>query len=228
MNKVLSIIENPEDRKMFQKIAEFLDKTYTGMTQIQIENFVLNDVEFPTDYGKFVQAQRELSLRFSLVVDYYYQIKEKEVKIKMKKREMKKEKDELKKELIKIQIEKLEFQLFSLKKELKKICQEARFFYAIYEKHPEFHNLKPEEAFKLEALDWAKKTMNMPTIFEERYGENYMIKALGEENYKKYKELRQKSFGFLPREIFEVKQLKDGKEKFNEKQLGEGNNTNKS
>lgn len=216
MDKALSIIENQEDRKMFQKIAEFLDKTYTGMTKIQIENFVLNDVEFPTDYGKFVQAQRELSLRFSLVVDYYYQIREKELEIKMKEKEKMKEKDELKKELIQLQIEKLEFQIFSLKRELKRICQEARIFYEIYEKHPEFHNLKPEEAFKLEALDWARKTMNMPTIFEERYGENYMIKALGEENYKRYKELRQKGFGLLPREIFEIKKL--GKEEKTKKE----------
>jgi len=34
-----------------------------------------------------------------------------------------------------------------------------------------------------------------------------MIKAIGEENYKKYLETRKKLFGLLPRELFEVKQL---------------------
>jgi len=208
MNKALTIIENPEDKEMFQKVAEFLDKTNTGMTKIQIENFVLNDIEFPTEYGKFVQAQAELGLRFTQVVDYYYQIKEKEIQIKIKERDQKKETDELKKELLELQQEKLEIQLLALKKELKRVCQEARHFFAVYQKHPEFQNLTPEEAFKLEAENWAKKTMNMPTVFEERYGESYMKKALGDENYKKYKELRQKGFGLLPREMFEIKQLK--------------------
>ena len=35
-----------------------------------------------------------------------------------------------------------------------------------------------------------------------------MKKVLGEGNYQKYKELRQKGFGLLPREIFEIKELK--------------------
>jgi len=217
MNKALSIIENSKDREMFKKIARLAKEHYTGMTKLQIENFVLNDIEFPTPYGKFVQASFELVARFHRIVDLYYQIKEKEVQIKIKERDIKKETDELKKELLKVQQEKLEMQLFGLKQELNKICKEARYFFNVYQRYPEFHNLTPEKAFKLEVENWAKKTLNMPTIFEERYGENYMKKALGEENYKKYKELRQKVMGLLPREIFEIKQLKDGKEKFNEK-----------
>ena len=35
-----------------------------------------------------------------------------------------------------------------------------------------------------------------------------MIKALGKENYQKFLELRRKGFGLLPREIFEIKELK--------------------
>ncbi|MBT9175503.1 MAG: hypothetical protein DDT22_01182 [candidate division WS2 bacterium] len=206
--KQLQIIEKKEDKEMIEEISSFLEKADKGMSLIQIENFVLNDIEFPTEYGKFVQARFELVHRFQQLTDLYYQIKETEIKIKIKERDTNKEKDELKKELLLLQQEKEEMKLFGFKNQLKRILKEARIFYQNYQKHPEFQKFTPEEEFKLEAENWARKTINMPTIFEERYGENYMKKALGEANYQKYKQLRQKGFGLLPREIFEVKQLK--------------------
>jgi len=209
MNKALEIIQDKEDKKMFQSIIDLIEKTYSGMTPIQIENFVLNDIEFPTPYGKFEQAKFELVSRYQQLVDLYYEIKEREIKIKQQERKIEKAKDDLEKELLELQKEKLEIQIVNLKRRLKTIIGEAKVFYRVYQEHPEFHKLTPEKAFQLEAENWARKTLNMPTIFEERYGKDYMIKALGEENYQKYLELRRKNFGLLPREMFEVKQLKE-------------------
>lgn len=208
MNKELEIIENQDDKEMMTAVSSFLEKAAKGMSPIQIENFVLNDVEYPTDYGKFVQARFELASRFNQVIDAYYEIKEKEIQIEMKEREISNEKDDLRIKLLQLQKEKMEVQLEGMKNNLKKILSEARIFYEVYKKHPDFHDLTPEKEFELEAENWAKKTINMPTIFEERYGRDYMIKALGEENYKRYLEVRRQGFGLLPREIFEVKQLK--------------------
>jgi len=208
MNKYLQIIENPKDKELCEKIIELSKKFDTAMTPIQIENFVLNDIEFPTSYGKFIQCQLELTGRFGQIVEIYYQIKENEIKIRQKERKIAETQDDLEKELLELQREKLELRILGSKKELKKILREARLFFRFYEKHPEFQELTPEKAFQLDAEQWAKKTLNMPTVFEERYGENYMKKVLGEGNYQKYKELRQKGFGLLPREIFEIKELK--------------------
>ena len=213
MNKYLQIIEDPQDKKMCEKIIAFLERFDTALSPIQIENFVLNDIEFPTDYGKFEQAKLELSARFGLLIDAYYSIKEKEIEIKKLQRKRESEKDDLEKELLKLKEERTQLQLVNQKKELKRILKEARIFFQVYEKHPEFQELNAKEKFNLEAEQWAKKTLNMPTVFEERYGENYMKKALGEGAYQKFKELRQKGFGLLPREIFGLKQIEKTKDK---------------
>ena len=208
MNKYLQIIENPEDKVICEKIIGLFEKLDTAMTSIQIENFILNDVEFPTLYGKFQQSQLELASRLSQIIDIYYQIKENEIKIRQQERKIVKTQDDLEKELLELQKEKLEMKILGSKKELKKILKETKIFFGFYEKHPEFQKLSAEEAFRLEVEQWAKKTANMPTVFEERYGKDYMIKALGKENYQKYLEVRRKGFGLLPREILEIKELK--------------------
>jgi len=208
MNKYLQIIENPKDKELCEKVIELFKRFDTAITPIQIENFILNDIEFPTSYGKFTQCQLELASRFGQLIEIYYQIKENEIKIRQKERKIIETQDDLEKELLELQKEKLEMKILGSKRELKKILKEARVFFGFYEKHPEFHELSPEKAFKLEAEQWAKKTLNMPTVFEERYGKDYMIKALGKENYQKFLELRRKGFGLLPREIFEIKKLK--------------------
>jgi len=198
---------------MVEKIAEMVKKFDTAMSPIQIEAFILNDIEFPTDYGKYIQVQQELNHRLNLLIDSYYQIKETQLEIKKQERDAKNEKDDLEKEILELKKEKLEIKLSGFENEVKKILKEARVFYSFYGKHPKFEKLSEKEKFELEAENWAKKTLNMPTIFEERYGENYMRKALGEGNYQKYKELRQKGFGLLPREIFEIKQLRPEQKK---------------
>lgn len=213
MNKELHIIKNPDDQKMFQEIISFLEKVEAGMTPLQITEFVLNDIEFPTPYGKFQQAKTELKHRYSQLVDFYYQLKEKEIQIKIKEKEKEGQKNELRKDLLDLEIEKNYFQLTQIESELKRIISEARVFFNVYQGSKQLDELPPEECFKLEAENWAKKTLNTPTIFEERYGSAYLKKAIGEENYQQYKKIRQQGFGLLPREIFEVveknKQLKE-------------------
>ena len=211
MNKYLQIIENPKDKELCEKVIELFKKFDTAITPIQIENFILNDIEFPTSYGKFTQCQLELASRFGQLIEIYYQIKENEIKIRQKERKIIETQDDLEKELLELQKEKLEMKILGSKRELKKILKEARVFFGFYEKHPEFQELSPEKTFQLEAEQWAKKTLNMPTVFEERYGEDYMKKALGEGAYQKLKELRQKGFGLLPREILGIKKLEEPK-----------------
>lgn len=208
-SKALDIVESKEDKKMFQQVIGFLDKHVFSMSPLQVHNFVLNDIEYPTAFSKFEQAEFELASRYNQILDSYYQVREKQLRIEMKEKEIEKEKDELKKELLKLQKEKLELQLISQKTQVKKVVKEAKIFYKIYQSHPEFHHLTDKQVYKLQAEFWAKKTRNLPTVFEERYGRDYMVKALGQEDYRHFLEMRRKSFGLLPREIFEMKQLPD-------------------
>lgn len=193
-----------EDKKIFNIIPQFLDDS---ISKIQAFNFVLNDIEFPTPYAKFQQAKRELINRWSKLMDASYETRETEIKIKMKEREIENEKDDIKRELLELEKEKFHLKLSILKANITSVLKEARIFWEVYSKHPEFQNLSEEEAYKLELETWAQKTMNVPTIFEERYGKEYMKKVLGDENYIKYSELRKKLFGILPREIMEVQNV---------------------
>ena len=205
--KQLEIIESAKDRSRFQKIAEFSKHFHFGVSRIQIENFVLNDVEFPTPYGKFKQAVIELVHRFGTLTDLYYQIREKEIKIKLEEELIINEANSLKRELFILEQEKLDTQLNSLKTQLKTLMTEAQIFFEVYEAHPEFHNLSPQEILDLEKVDWGEKTLNMPTVFEERYGQQYMEKVLGRDVYLQFLERRQQGFGLLPRELLNMEPL---------------------
>jgi len=213
-SKTLEIVESEKDKKMFQEIIGFLEKYAFSTSPIQIENFVLNSIEFPTPYSKFEQTATELSHRYNQLIDCYYQIKEKQLKIEMKEREIENEKDEIKEKLLELQKEKLELRLTNQKAQVKKVLKEARIFYKIYKDHPEFHSLTEKEIFKLQAESWSRKTLNMPDVFYQRYGKEYLYKALGKEVTDKYLELQRKTMGLLPRELFEIKQLPEKKRKF--------------
>lgn len=190
MNKELSIIENKEDIQMLQQVLEFMKKTDGAVSFIQVENFILNKVEYPTDYGVFEQAKVELKHRYNQLIDSYYQIRKVEVSIKIDEERIEKEESPSKKELIEIDIELSIIKLEQLKNEVKKLVKEARIFFSFYKENEKIDSLSDKEKFDLEVENWTKKTINMPIIFEERYGKSYMIKVLGEENYKNYLEMR--------------------------------------
>lgn len=206
--KYLDIIEGDKERDIIKEIAKI--DFDSSMTEIQINNFVLNDIEFPTEYGKFLQAKLELSSRFGQLTELYYDIKEQEIEIKKLSHKIAEEDEFFDAQLLRIQRERSEIRLASMKKKVKTLLKEIAIFYRYYN-NPEFKDLTDEEAYKLEANQWARKTINMPTLFEERYGEEYMKKAIGEEEYNRYKEIRKAKLGILPREMF-LKQLEESYE----------------
>ena len=209
-NKQLQVLENVEDKKMFQEIIKALETFNSGVSVIQVENFVLNDIEFPTKYGKYQQIKLELVSRYQTLVDTSYNMREKQIQLEMKEKEIENERDVLKLKLLNLESEKLMFGISGLKGQLRRIVKETQIFYGMYLQYEEFYNLTSEKEFELEKEQWARKTLNMPTVFEERYGGEYMKKIIGEDDYKKYLEIRKKVFGLLPREMMEVKQLKQG------------------
>ena len=199
--KQLEIITDEKDRKMFETIGNFYGKFQTGQTRIQIENFILNDIEYPTEYGKYQQVCVELGARHSQVVDIYYEIKDKELEILLQDEAIISETHPIKKQRLELEKEKMQLRLQSQKARIDILIKEANVFYEYYNLHPEFDNLSDEQVAILEGEQWAHKALNMPLIFEERYGEAFLKKAWGDEIYSKFLDTRKKSYGLLPREI---------------------------
>ena len=204
----LKLVDNDKDRNLIREIASMgFD---TSLSELQIKNFVLNDIEFPTEYGKYVQTKLELKNRVNSLIDLYFGIREDEIKIRQKniKRGQEEQGTQFDKskvldvELIELEIEKLEIKMKGKKRQVKSVLKELKIFYTIYNESPNFRKMSAEELFVLEASQWSHKTMNMPNIFEERYGSAYMEKALGKEIYDKYAKIRKEKLGLLPREIF--------------------------
>lgn len=201
----LDIIEDKNNRKMFETIKGFLEHLSTGMTPIQIKYFVLNEIEFPTPYSKFVQVKMELASRYTRVVEIYYAIRKNKAKIDIKAEAMDAEKSSAKRNLLGIEREELEMKVLSLRAQLKTIIEEAKIFFAIYESYKDFDTLPQKEKVEMEA--WSAKAKNMPHLFEERYGDGFMEIALGQ-GYRHYLEARRKNLGLLPRELL-MKSIQD-------------------
>jgi hypothetical protein len=194
------IIRNEEQREKFSKVMDFIAKQPTGMTAHQIHNFVLNDIEYPTAYGKYVQAMFELSNRLNKIVDAYYNLKEEDIALRKLARDFNSESDYLERELIDIKIAKCKLKIHGIEVDLERTLRESEEFYSVFMAYPEFHSLSDDERRRLEDLQWSEKCKNMPLVFEERYGDGYLQIALGED-YKRFIEMRMKNQGLLPREI---------------------------
>jgi len=199
-DKYLEFITDLKDKQMLSTIGEFMSKHRQRTTEIQIKSFLLNDVEFPTAYGKWQQAKVELGARYHNIVDIYFELKELDVKIRKAQRKLENETDEFEKELIEIQIEKLRLRYSSELNRLKTSIDEAKVFYEVYNTYPQFHNMTEEEEKQYEAEQWGRKALNMPFIFHERYGPEVLKMMWGEDMFKKYEELLEKNHMMLPRD----------------------------
>ncbi len=199
--KELEVIREETDRKMFEEVSKFIKEFHSGMSEIQITQFVLNEIEFPTEYGQYRQAKFELISRYNEIVNMYFELKKLRAKIKIKQEQRETTSSIARKELFDIEIEELEFRLNAVEGRLQTIINEARVFYRVYDRYRYFDSMSPDQLAKAEFNDWAAKTKNMPYVFEERYGDNYMKKALGESDYSKYLEMRREKLGLLPREV---------------------------
>jgi len=199
-----------EDKQMLLSVSKLISDIHKGHSDIQIKDFILNDIEYPTPYGKFMQVKMELVSRYSRLVDAHFDIKETEIKAKMKERDLLNSTDDLERQLLEVQLERLQVELHGKKSAFEGLLDETRRFFSIYASMSEFHNLTPDEAHQLEADYWCKKALNMPTEFEQRYGKDYMERAIGKERYEEFRSIRARAFGLLPRELLTVRLLEGG------------------
>lgn len=202
MSEALRVLEefSGEHKPIFEKMVELVRNWHSGMTPFQLRHFVLNDVEFPTEWGKFDQIKRELVARYNELTHLAFEFKRNELKIQKKEQQVAKETDPIEAELARLDAEELKLQQESIKSRLAAVMRESAVLYALYEQHAHLDALPPEEQAKLEAEQWAEKCKNMPLVFEERYGDEFMKNVLGK-HYEEFLALRRQGYGYLPREI---------------------------
>jgi len=212
--EALGRLQDPGDREMFAAVAQVMGGFPQGHSRLQIESFILNAIEYGTPYGRYQQACVELASRYWQLVDGHYELRKLEVQRRLLERQAAEQGDDLKRELLEIEAERLALRAEGRRQGLLTLAREARVFYEVYEAHPEFHELAEEERADLEAAQWAHKATQMPLVFEERYGPEFMRQALGDGLYEQFVAARRQAVGVLPRELFSggggVRQLGPG------------------
>lgn len=82
-SKDMIIIEKDEDRKLIDKMHSYFNSMMTAHSRFQILNFILNDVDFPTDSGKLHQSVRELYGRYQNLISTTYEYKKIQVELEI-------------------------------------------------------------------------------------------------------------------------------------------------
>lgn len=199
-DKVVILIEAEENKDLYKKIKELMpeimSKTFLGMTAYQIKNFVLNKKEYPTEWAKLQQAKLELYIRFKNIILLYFDWLEAKAKAKLYEemmRELSKSPspvDKAKKEIYRVKMLKEQFKMDEIIKIVNDKIKECKTFLEVYEKYKHLDDLPENEKEKLIEKTWKEKVMMMPTVFEERYGEEYLKSVLSEEEYEEYQKLK--------------------------------------
>jgi len=178
MEKILSLFDEKfEKRKEIEQLLEInLDGFFAHMTPFQIQHFVFNKKEFPTDFAQFQQAKLELYHRIQTLFDLYYQFRKANAEVKLAEgtiEGLEKEPDgktkEAKVELQKIEIEKNKFQIVGIKKQAMDKVNEMVVFADTYQKFKKFDEMTAEELAKYEEEVWRIKSAYYPEL-PERYG----------------------------------------------------------
>lgn len=178
-NQILTIFHDNQDKENITNIISTdLGKIPIGMTQFQIENFVLNRKEFSTPLMQYQQAKMELFMRLQGFIDSYYQLREAQAKIKLSEgrieeleanKESNQKVREAKIELQQIEIEKNQFKVNSVETQAKEKLREVLCFSQIFNKYKYLEDLPQEELNKMEEEGWCIKSAYYNEL-PERYG----------------------------------------------------------
>lgn len=199
--KYLSVLPDLQSKEMFREVVDKMLSAHIGMTEFQITMFVLNEVEFPTPYGRWRQARFELVNRYDQLVELYYDIRETELEIELKSSQSVPKAETA---LHLLRTDRMRSKLESLKRRLKTMAREAEVFFMAYAAHAEFANMTAAQLSVRERAEWVAKAEKNPTAFEERYGDDFMRTVLGD-RYQPYVEARRRAVGILPREMISDK-----------------------
>lgn len=184
--KILSLFKDKSDLEKIKEVINIdLSKVAMGMSDFQINNFVLNKREFTNDLFMYKQAKTEIYSRINGFIDSWYQFREAQAKIKLAEGEIEDLKNEelnklnpkireAKIELQEIEIEKNKFRISSLEQQSKEKLRETLIFYNAYDKYRYLEDKLPEELAKLEEEGWRIKS-----AYYQELAERYQLTPKG-------------------------------------------------
>lgn len=177
---ILDLFQQNDNRKDLSSLLDDVKSVPMGMTEFQINHFVLNGIEYPTDWSKFQQTKLQLHMGIQSLVDMYFQLQEAQARIELAHAEittfsaekLDQKRDvvgEAKMKLKRISIEKNEFKIISIKTTAAEKLREIMAFYTVFRNLKELDSITDEDSKILEEQTWKIRSMYTPE-FKNRYG----------------------------------------------------------
>lgn len=164
-----------------------------GMSDLQISKFILNDTDFPTDFGKYRQAKLELYTRYEVIVNAFLDYRKTGVEISKLKAQIENHRYSTESatvtdpethetsmlpygrvaqaniDLKEIEIQRKTFQLGQMEQMILVKIRESRALYDTYALYTEFDDLSVGEMAKRDLEFWRAKSKYDDTGTLEKY-----------------------------------------------------------
>jgi hypothetical protein len=173
---VLDLFKENGNKQDLTQLLEDIKSVPMGMSEFQINHFVLNGIEFPTDWAKFQQTKLQLHLGIQSLVDMSFQAQEAQANIELAQGQaeeleagMVSKVTAAKIKLREISIEKNRFKIASIQYTAKEKLREILAFYAMFKSLKDMDSITPEQSAELEEATWKLRAAYNPE-FKNRYG----------------------------------------------------------
>ncbi len=175
-NKMISNLfyENTNKQTLIELISNIKDVPICR-SEFQIQHFVLNNKEFPTEWSKFQQIKLELHTGIQSLMDMYFQLEEARANIELTKAQIEELQIETSKintakiKLKQINIDKNKFRILSIYHTSQEKLREIMTFYDIFNDLKELNNISHKDNKIMEEETWKIKSM-YNIEFKNRYG----------------------------------------------------------
>ncbi len=177
---ILDLFQQDNNKTDLTLLLNDIKSVPMGMSEFQINHFVLNDKEYPTEWSKFQQTKLTLYIGIQSLVDMYFQAQESSANIEMAEGEIELLEEESKLKAISkvtnakiklklIDINKNRFKINNIQHMAKEKLREILSFYKIYKNLKEFDNLSIENSKLKEEETWKLRSAYNPE-FKNKYG----------------------------------------------------------
>lgn len=172
MDNLLLVPE--ESKNLVGEVYKFLNTVRLGHSKLQIEKFILNSVDYPTDFSKFIQAKLELWVRFEALIQSHYDFSKLECEIDLEQAKILKARDELESldikdytkkrleaeiKLAEVEKENKEYRMAIIKKQVLEKVREMKVLYDCLKKYEKLNTDEEKE----ELVFWLEKARADPT-----------------------------------------------------------------
>ncbi len=172
MDNLLLVPE--ESQSLVGEVSKFLNTVKLGHSKLQIEKFILNSNEYPTDFSKFLQAKLELWIRFEALIQSHYDFSKLDCEIELEEAKILKAREELESsdnkdytkkrleaeiKLAEVEKRNKEYRMLIIKKQVSEKVREMKVFHDCLKKYEQL-NVDEE---KEELAFWIEKSKTDPT-----------------------------------------------------------------